>query len=468
MIMNTYIQYLFYLLRQCVAPMTITVSMCLVIIAVSFFAFRRHPFRQNLLKSEITLSLLACYITLALCVTLTRGGAARQFNTHLFRAFREMWNTFSLQNWLNLILNVGFFIPIGILLPLVTKKFRHLWLVTIIGFLFSLGIEATQFLTKTGIFDVDDLLTNTVGCIIGYCITMSVLTIAKKAAGTAWVKFGYMGTILAGIIAVISIYAVYILQPYGNLEDAWSYKVNTNHVTWNLSCALHDEKTSAYVFQTQSYNQASADEFAENMLNKLGIQDNLDVYHYDMSADYINYRVPGYTLHISYLDGGYTLSYHYPINEHEPVWSKFDQEKLLNKLSEFGITIPNDVTIEYGEHGWHTICLNLAPYDTEIWHGTLRVRYAEENNIIEIENNLIRAAPCKEEQMITMTEAYQRLCKGYFSGDYFCRIAPSCVEVLSCSLEYQIDSKSYLQPVYIFNLMLDNQYESSVMIPALK
>jgi len=33
-----------------------------------------------------------------------------------------------------------------------------------------IGIEALQFITMLGFFDVDDILLNMIGCIVGYCI----------------------------------------------------------------------------------------------------------------------------------------------------------------------------------------------------------------------------------------------------------------------------------------------------------
>jgi len=32
-----------------------------------------------------------------------------------------------------------------------------------------IGIEALQFITMLGFFDVDDILLNMIGCIVGYC-----------------------------------------------------------------------------------------------------------------------------------------------------------------------------------------------------------------------------------------------------------------------------------------------------------
>lgn len=70
--------------------------------------------------------------------------------------------------------NIALFLPFGFLVPLLKKKKGNVWNILGIGFLCSLGIETLQFLisTLTGytykVFDVDDLILNTLGSVIGY------------------------------------------------------------------------------------------------------------------------------------------------------------------------------------------------------------------------------------------------------------------------------------------------------------
>lgn len=68
----------------------------------------------------------------------------------------------------NLFGNVFAFSPFGMLLPFVRKKRTKLFDVLKGTFCFSLAIESMQLIFKVGVFDVDDLLMNTIGGIIGY------------------------------------------------------------------------------------------------------------------------------------------------------------------------------------------------------------------------------------------------------------------------------------------------------------
>ena len=68
----------------------------------------------------------------------------------------------------NLLGNLLGFVPIGFLLPLLMPLFRKGIYVLLAGFFLSLGFEMTQLVLGLGIFDVDDLILNTVGCFLGY------------------------------------------------------------------------------------------------------------------------------------------------------------------------------------------------------------------------------------------------------------------------------------------------------------
>ncbi|MCX4269765.1 MAG: VanZ family protein [Lachnospiraceae bacterium] len=69
---------------------------------------------------------------------------------------------------LNLVGNVVALMPFGFFLPFLAVRTRKCYAVTCFTFLFSLFIETTQLLCKVGSFDVDDLLLNTIGGILGY------------------------------------------------------------------------------------------------------------------------------------------------------------------------------------------------------------------------------------------------------------------------------------------------------------
>ena len=66
------------------------------------------------------------------------------------------------------LLNVLLCIPLGYALPSLLKNRKHPYLLTVLlGFALSLCTEVLQYATKLGIAEVDDLMYNTLGVVIG-------------------------------------------------------------------------------------------------------------------------------------------------------------------------------------------------------------------------------------------------------------------------------------------------------------
>ena len=76
----------------------------------------------------------------------------------------------------NLVGNIIGFAPFGFILPLLSKGFQKLSKVTIATLLLSLTFELIQLVFEFGSFDVDDLILNTMGGIIGY-LTIKVFQV---------------------------------------------------------------------------------------------------------------------------------------------------------------------------------------------------------------------------------------------------------------------------------------------------
>lgn len=66
------------------------------------------------------------------------------------------------------VLNILLLIPLGILLPYAFTHIKNWWKVLLICFLISSAIEVSQYVLRRGWFDVDDLLLNIIGGILGY------------------------------------------------------------------------------------------------------------------------------------------------------------------------------------------------------------------------------------------------------------------------------------------------------------
>jgi len=68
------------------------------------------------------------------------------------------------------LVNIGLLMPVGSLLGFQVSRGFTFQKVLLFGLLTSLSIETLQLITKSGTFEVDDLIWNTLGCIVGYGI----------------------------------------------------------------------------------------------------------------------------------------------------------------------------------------------------------------------------------------------------------------------------------------------------------
>ena len=82
--------------------------------------------------------------------------------------YPEQLGTVSVLN--NLAGNVIGFLPFGIILPILNRSTRKGWKLLLLSFEFSALVEAAQLITRMGSFDVDDIILNTVGGMLGYAI----------------------------------------------------------------------------------------------------------------------------------------------------------------------------------------------------------------------------------------------------------------------------------------------------------
>lgn len=73
-----------------------------------------------------------------------------------------------LNSFENLFGNILIFIPFGFLAPLASDRLKKWFKLLLSSFIFILGIETFQLVTRFGEFDVDDIILNMTGVLIGW------------------------------------------------------------------------------------------------------------------------------------------------------------------------------------------------------------------------------------------------------------------------------------------------------------
>ncbi len=156
----------------CTVIITIFLLVCSLI--VLFYRFRlSYP----LFVRQSSMCLFCGYFFFVLCTTIFYREETFEKRYNLF----PLWSYIVLYERLlaQLILNVLMFIPIGFFIGGALKKKRILDIIGI-GFLLSFFIELTQLITTRGVFNVDDIIHNILGSIIGFFVFILCYKIIKR------------------------------------------------------------------------------------------------------------------------------------------------------------------------------------------------------------------------------------------------------------------------------------------------
>ncbi|MDG4655343.1 VanZ family protein [Ectobacillus antri] len=92
-------------------------------------------------------------------------------NFHHYNFNTWFYNTFG---------NVLLFMPLGILLPLIFTKIGGIKQLILASFIGILTIEFVQYFTLLGVFDIDDIILNLLGVVLGFCILSQFTKFRKR------------------------------------------------------------------------------------------------------------------------------------------------------------------------------------------------------------------------------------------------------------------------------------------------
>lgn len=103
-----------------------------------------------------------------------KSGGSAEWNIRLFWS----WKIALAGDWkmlMEVLLNLVLLLPVGVLLPMMLRRPVRWWQGLLVGMALSLAIELGQLVTRRGLFELDDLLHNSVGCMMGCVIVSKVI-----------------------------------------------------------------------------------------------------------------------------------------------------------------------------------------------------------------------------------------------------------------------------------------------------
>ncbi|MBO6255245.1 MAG: VanZ family protein [Bacteroidaceae bacterium] len=118
--------------------------------------------------------LLVEYSFLLYCTTIFFRAAKDHYEYN----YRLFWSYEQYRYEVQSVMNVLVFIPVGMLIGLSFRKLAW-WKALLGGCLLSVSIELLQLISRRGFSELDDVMHNTIGCVIGYALVMIPLSIVR-------------------------------------------------------------------------------------------------------------------------------------------------------------------------------------------------------------------------------------------------------------------------------------------------
>ncbi|MGC6585865.1 VanZ family protein [Paenibacillus sp. Dod16] len=447
-------------LRILMLPVIVIIGIEFVLIGLYYYLYYRKQQSEGKprihMKKLFLGALFIGYVVFVLELTMLGRGHSHflQMNLHPFSDYIEAWNKYSLRDLQNGIFNIIMFIPMGILLPFISRKFKAFkWLLlVVVGS--TLFIETYQTLSGAGLFELADIMNNTLGGIFGYQLYRLAASIINNKRVKMKSLLGNLAIPLIMGLFFVGMHIVYSQQEFGNLAINSYTQWNMTDVEVTTSLQLSSAPVVAPV-----YKKITQRDSVEALLQqKLGLSvlklkergGDREVLMEDKSGT-------SYTFYQSQ-EGNWSLTE----NNYIPDRASFaDQEPLLSKakimMADLGI-LPQeaDVTaLEDGEFQW--TLTDKAGLTESYWTGELLLGLKQDGSIYSINNGIQENRFIKEVDILSPAEVYERIKDGEFpqikrnailKPDQLVIKKGDQLDITGIELTFIYDTKGFYQPVY--------------------
>lgn len=126
------------------------------------------------MKKKGNTVLLVCYVLFILYMTLmTRSIGMNRARLELFWSYKVFFTSPKLR--LEIIDNIWLFLPLGTIICSLCPK----WFMVAVPVALSMLIEAAQYFTGLGLAEYDDVISNSIGALLGFAFALTVNFLCK-------------------------------------------------------------------------------------------------------------------------------------------------------------------------------------------------------------------------------------------------------------------------------------------------
>ena len=445
-------------------------AIAVIFVIAYFVVYRKLLHGQKKIRATklIWCGVMMIYlIVVAGATLLSRGGFYYVHVAKLFSSYREAYILQKPVLWRNIILNYLMFVPLGFLIPIGIKRFKLWWRVTACGFGLSLLIEVFQLILHRGIFEPDDLLANTVGCMIGYGVYRIFRQIIDKEE-KLWETLLAQFPLTIVILAFLALFFSYSTQELGNNPNRVydSIPMSVFEVDGLNSFDKEEKELMVYKLNIMSSEEAieKGKQFFAGMGEELN-ESRVDIY--DESV--ILYDTVGkHNLWIN-LSGSMRYTDFEELFPQEgnstDMFAGATEEDVREALEGLHMNpLPEAVFSDFG-NGRYRFDLNLEENEGKLYDGFLTCTLSADSRIAEFDDQIFLLEEYRLFPSISMKDAYEKIIRGEFQA--YIQDSHIKITIEDARVGYSIDTKGYYQPDYCFDCVINGE-KTTIRIPALK
>ncbi len=276
-------------------------------------------------KNAFKITILGIYVFSVLYLTCFNRtvGYERKIYPFLW-SYREAWIRGNEIDFRNILLNYVMFIPLGFLLPIASKRFNTWWKTYLAGLGFSLLIEVLQLTFCFGTAEGDDLISNTVGTIIGYGL-YSIISLCnygisiiinkkennKKEIGFRIIKTSvFVSPLVCAFALFLFFYGSYNERELGYSLSEYIGRINPNNLNVVAKTDLKNEELNYETYIGPRLTSGQAHKKGKSIIEKLGKKvDDYMTQYYDQTVYLWSKGENGVIAQVDYKGGTYTLDF---------------------------------------------------------------------------------------------------------------------------------------------------------------
>lgn len=439
-------------------PVMIIIGVEFLLIAFYYFFYnKKEPSvrKRNHVKKLMLGALFIGYIVFVCELTIIGRGSSHflQMNLQPFSGYIDAWKKYSLRDLQNCIFNILMFVPLGVFLPLLFPKFKLFKWLFLVVVSATLSIETYQTLTGAGIFELDDLINNSIGGVIGYQLYRLVASIVQHKKVKIKSLLGHLAIPLIMGLIFVGMMIVYNQQEFGHLAINAYTKSNMSDVDVSTSLDLSTAPTVAPVYKKIMKN----DEVETLLQKKLGLSVTSTTENRgDREILLADNAGNPYTLFIS-SQGNWSLTENLYTPDQTTAAGQDSVNKAKAIMDELAL-LPQEAEFTVWENGELEWTLpDRANINKDYWLGEVSLGLKPDGDVYSLSSNLRNHQFITEVNILSPTEVYERIKNGEFPQIKYNALVTDeeltikkgdqlSIELIE--LTHMYDTKGFYQPVY--------------------